>query len=830
MGINTFEMDFSEINEKVIQIYGANRCGKTVLIHQLHPYSSININGDDRNDINLILAGETGVKEIAYKINDSVYIAKHTYTPRGNGHSISSSLTLNGEELNPSGGVQLFNSLIETHFGLNKYAFQFWINGTQLLSLGKMSTTQRKTIINKAAGIDIYDKIHKLSTDDHRYMTKMITSLNNSKEYLMQSYGSFEDLKTRLEDTRTEYEKLTIKVDNIKSIGVNAKGKIDILNQQDIRNELARVNAEMTKYNSVIESVGVYNDNIYDMLIDKQMKLNAEISKTRLERLSISKDLDAIYAKRNEIKIKMLRNSQAISDLDNLKHEKENIESLINELSEYRDIGISSSDLSNAVNVGRMINAEMKEIIANLGIDHIRILCKLIREHKDVNEFIFVTGTIARKNESESSTLKFIESRINEIEGIRHDDNEQMCEDCVFKKRYNLLMKMINDQATSTKEFTVDDVADMEYVYKHICAIFNLIRNMNPHDKLKEQFSENNVLNHLEKSEISAIDIDKLYEMIDVNSKIDQRKSYESQLENIMFRITNISTNSDISNESSKEIEDLNVIISEYSSRISEYDTKLNELETALKECDNTRLSIQSIKDVNINELRTQFKKLTNQNNQLDELMATYDRSIVEYNEESNKLVIMKDTIEKLSEAYNQFVTTNKQIEDYLKMDDSYKIISEATSTTKGKPVYTIRQIVDNAMVLANKLIYVIYENEIELMDPVVDESSFTIPFRHGVTTSADIKYGSQSEETLLSLALSLALGCQLSEYNIPLIDEIDAFMDQEARDNFVPMLEAFMSMLKMEQLFLISHNKNIESDDVSIHRINLSEEIKHMV
>ena len=94
-------------------------------------------------------------------MNGEVYNITHTYkpTPSGN-HTVSSSIMHDGEELNPSGGVNLFNTIIENILGINKYVFQFIINGTQLTSFANMSYTQRKTLMNKAMGIDIYDKIH----------------------------------------------------------------------------------------------------------------------------------------------------------------------------------------------------------------------------------------------------------------------------------------------------------------------------------------------------------------------------------------------------------------------------------------------------------------------------------------------------------------------------------------------------------------------------------------------------------------------------------------------------------------------------------------------
>ena len=115
--------EFDNTDKTINQICGPNRSGKTVLIQQLHPFSSINLSGDERSDLQLIIPGETGVKEITYEVDGKEYHINHTYKPSGKSHSVISSIVCDGKELNSSGGVNTFNSVIEKVFGLNRYAF-----------------------------------------------------------------------------------------------------------------------------------------------------------------------------------------------------------------------------------------------------------------------------------------------------------------------------------------------------------------------------------------------------------------------------------------------------------------------------------------------------------------------------------------------------------------------------------------------------------------------------------------------------------------------------------------------------------------------------------
>ena len=183
----------------------------------------------------------------------------------------------------------------------------------------------------------------------------------------------------------------------------------------------------------------------------------------------------------------------------------------------------------------------------------------------------------------------------------------------------------------------------------------------------------------------------------------------------------------------------------------------------------------------------------------------------------------VSDELKRLNDAYNQYISTVAEIEKHDSMNGKYKIIAEATSSTKGKPVIAIRETVEHALTLTNRLLDIMYDGEIELLDPVIDETSFTLPFRCGSHSSSDIKYGSQSESTLLSLALEMALSASLTPYNVCLVDEIDAALDTEMRDSYLLMLQETMATLKMEQMFFISHGTQPGQYEHLVHVIDLS-------
>jgi ABC-type molybdenum transport system ATPase subunit/photorepair protein PhrA len=189
----------------------------------------------------------------------------------------------------------------------------------------------------------------------------------------------------------------------------------------------------------------------------------------------------------------------------------------------------------------------------------------------------------------------------------------------------------------------------------------------------------------------------------------------------------------------------------------------------------------------------------------------------------------LRNELKHLEDAHTQYDSTVVEVDKYMSSNKRYNIIAEATSSTKGKPVIAIRDAVESALYLTNRLLDVMYDKEIQMLKPVIDETSFSLPFRSGSNISEDIRYGSQSESTLLSLALSLSLASSLTQYNIPLIDEMDAALDTEMRDSFLMMLQEIMAVLKMEQMFIISHSTQPGTYDDMVHVVNISEEISNI-
>lgn len=825
MGVKSISFDFSKITKPIIQIYGKNRCGKTVLLQQLHPYSSINLNGDERSDLSLILPKEVGIKEIIYEVNGSVYTITHTYSPTKSGHTISSSLLCDGKELNPSGGVTIFNDLIDRIFGINKYSYQLIINGTNLQSFGTMSITQRKNLMNKAMGIDIYDKIHKLATDDYRYTNKLITSLNNTKEFVLQTYGSYENMCTLHTYKKNEVETLENQLLNMKSELDILQGKISTIRQQNPHFELNDINQSLVAYKNVVESIGSFDNDTYDKLVQKQIDLNNQISSTKNERSMLLRDLDDLYKQKEDIQTTMMNSKRMSSDYNEMINTKKELEYKISNIQIDEFTSAPSQHFRSMLSQAQSINSLCKDIKTCLNQTLLNMFADMLENNIDISSFLVREGAALMDSEKEKSAISRVRETINSIEGEIHEECKHV--DCLYWKTYEVLQTYFKSYQTATgSNLTQYDLEQFEHAHKCV----QMIRRMCSLDMAKEiksMFQVDRIVRNIA-SGLYGVDTERITYLMEEAAKVELKQQLTSQLNDVTKSIENMETLLVPTNNMDDALSAIDQKIQMVRNEETQLTQQISQFENDLNINTNQRSLVSKIKNVNVTELSIRSKKLEGLIRTLDESEMRYNELFSQCSEISTRLSGLKSELKRVEDAHNQYDSTVVEVEKHVLSNKRYNIIAEATSSTKGKPVIAIREKVEDALHLTNRLLDVMYDKEIQMLKPVIDETHFTLPFRSGSNISSDIRYGSQSESTLLSLALSLSLASSLTSYNIPLIDEMDAALDAEMRDSFLMMLQEIMSVLKMEQMFIISHSTQPGAYDHAVHVVNISEELSN--
>lgn len=826
-GLNEIELKYDHIKQPIIQLYGKNRCGKTVMIQQHHPFSSINLTGDERNDLSLIIPNEIGIKNIVYEVNDHVYNITHTYRPTGKSHTVSTSIVLDGVELNPSGGVNSANTLIEKHLGINKYIFQFIINGTNLTSFSGMGSTQRKTLLNKAMGIDIYDKIHKLATDDYRFTNKLITSLNHTKEYLLQTYGSFETLFAKLDEKKSQRTKLDYELQTIKSRMDALTGIIQTIRQQNVEFELMQVNQSINEYTRVIESIGgALDPTLHDALVSMQIEKNKEVSELNAERTIVLKELDNVYDNMHAIKAAMTELKREQEDCKRMEQTIDSLKKQIEQIHVDESIQMSSQYLFSMLSLAQAINSTCNEITNGLTKDQMELMIQMIDHDIDVSAFLMKEGVAVMDSEKEKTMMTYIRSMMLNVAGDIPDNNRPCSiQNCLYRNVYDAFNAYFKSyQSKSKGQFTQYDLEQFDHAYKNILTIKRLT-NVDIPKQIQSIFDVKNILHRCEKGE-TGVDVDFIKYMIEEAAKSETRTRYIQQLHEAE-QTYSVMKDKKFMNIDNADIQTLEQKVNLLNQKRDDIDIRLSKLNDELSHIDQKRLMISNIQRIDINQLTHNKLQLEKSLSKLQSAESEYQTISLQYQELYNQSKILINELDILEKAVDQYTKTTTEIEQHLSNDSTFKAIAEATSSTKGIPVIAIRDTVDRAISTANRLLNVMYDGEIELIQPTIDESRFTLPFRCGGNRSEDIRYGSQSESTLLSLALSLSLSASLTTYSVPLVDEIDAYLDMSIRDGFILMLESMMSVLGMEQMFLISHNLQKGQFGHIVYTVDISEIIQ---
>lgn len=809
--------DFNNTDKTINQICGPNRSGKTVLIQQLHPFSSINLSGDERSDLQLIIPEETGVKEIVYDVDGKEYTINHTYKPSGRSHSVISSLVCEGVELNPSGNVGTFNILIEKIFGLNRYTFQFTINGTQLNSLSNMNATQRKTLLNKALGVDIYDKIHKLSTADHRYISKTIASLNNTKEFILKKYGSYETLQTMLADKQNKYTELVNKCDNAKSAMDRIYGSIVAIENQHPYEELSKMNSILSQVKEVGDKIGSYDNNTYEKLSDEGIELNKELEQVKSQYQILLIDSDNLEEKKDNIIATMQKSKQMRDDYDDMRNVANRLEIEINNIKDNKLISLSPEYYRNTLNIAQTINSISTEIVSSLNDKLLNLVVDMVVENIDIPTFLIREGAVLNDGEKERTAMNRLQSILSTVGGKYPECKE----DCVYKNTYDKLQVYFKSYQTTTEgRFTVDDLETIDRCWKNIVSIKRLISDEYP-DELRNVFNIENIMLNI-KSSKWGVDFNYVKSLYEDAVNNEQRRKLIEQLENVNSKIKTIESVMVNDTNPTEAINDLDNKLKEIDEKRSNIIWYMQNLENKIKENETNRKLVSQLNGVNIADVHKKIDSLTETINNLNQLKTSYSENDRLYQEMMFAKQALSTELDALQTDDAHCKQTMNELMTNKENDNQCRIIADATSSTKGLPVVMIHNTLDESVKIANHLLNVIYDGNVQLNEVEVSESTLNIPFTHDLVTSNDIRYGSQSESTIFALVLSLALSTQLTNYNIILIDEIDAYLDHEFKDKFILMLDEVSRLLKIDQLFMISHNINTDQFSNIINRISL--------
>lgn len=220
-----------------------------------------------------------------------------------------------------------------------------------------------------------------------------------------------------------------------------------------------------------------------------------------------------------------------------------------------------------------------------------------------------------------------------------------------------------------------------------------------------------------------------------------------------------------------------------------------------------------------VEEIQTELMKMKDTGNQIQILMEDHkvyqskvDISMERLVEISNE----KKNIESQILIWDNF---QKEYEEYSEKYNYVNILRKYSSPTKGgiQNLY-MSMYMNKTLDLSNQILSMLFNGQYRILDYIINEEEFRIPFIGSGMMVDDISSGSTSQKCIMGSIISMVSNASTSPiYNIALLDEVDGGLDQDNRMAFADMILKAAEILNIGQLFSISHSIETSVNNVDV-------------
>lgn len=829
------EISFDKSKNNIIAIVGANGSGKTVLLSSINPFSSVS-SLDERSTLSYIIPKKNGYKEIHYKNNEDVFVIKHYYKATKDSHTVKSYFTMNGKELNENGNVSSFLTLVEMYLGLTQDMMRLIRLGTNVNSFISLSSGKRKEYIGKRINdIDALMSIYKQVNDDIKVIKVMLSSNNMNlynchiSDILLEEEKLSKMIKT-ISDRESERDKIVSKISKINSL-------INDNNIDDLRRKHQEAESSIADFKRIETSIKEMS--LENMSVDKLIERRSNTTEKKISiqskinsyRISIDNTLRNI--EQLEISIKKITSDNdmqslitAINDL------KETINSTSKIVKNYVPNGATSDQIFQVITKLTSFN-QLSQMIHTFGTKPAAVYLKLKRYNKSVDKFL--------KDQMKYNTSRISNNDINILFDSMFKDDiiitpncDTEYEECPYYRFSEIINKVKNDLGDQYDDETLRYIQVISNNIDNILNEIDMMEKIPIPDSMRDDLTEKRILERLE-DRLPFFDLSNLQEFLSIlkeyelyRQNIDKLKQYEHQLsiykssgvdnhineikhlqESVLFYRNNISTLEGDIKIVTKELEDIDKQIALV--------TKFNDSKKYRKIFETTLESTSKI-----------LKPLES---------AAEEKMGLEFDlrQVTNVINVTREEYKALESRINEYKKLTKEGADLSRQLADLNLIAKAVYTKEGIPVIYMNKYLKKIQVLANELLHVIYGDDLRLGKFDVTYDTFEIPYIKNGTKIPDVKYASQSEEALMTMALSFALANGASkDYNILLLDETDSGLDEVNRMSFFKMLHMQMRILNAEQVFIISQNLsqmvNIPMDCIKLSDVGTKSKLQTII
>lgn len=840
----TIEIDFSKCRNNIVLLVGPNGSGKTALLSTLHPFAYPG-NMDVRANSTMILEDHDGEKEIHYEKDDDIYIIKHFYKSTKKSMTVKSFISKNGEELNPNGNVTSFNDLVLEELGIQHDYLKLLRLGSNVTNIIEMKASERKNFTSDLfSELDILSGLYKKVNDDYRMLRNLLATVSNKLQRL--NVNDKEELIASIQRLELDISSSEKSIDALNKQSGIIDGIIQTLIPEGVSTANDNIEEWTSEFKDIQSKIKSLNNQLQAMNIivcgdiDTYTKhLNGSLSELSAKRVSMLPMIDQYQSLLNDAMNeyddieKQLKTVVSDNDMMALRELYNDIKSQINStpkrVKSYKP-AMSRDNLLTSINLLNEID-RIGSGLYEFGYDAVKECITLMRAGTDVDKYVAdEVATIDKKIINISSKYKADNMKSDCIVLFRPTD----CIDdkCPYLDLYNRFFKNDDTETKSVASLETrrDYLINLTAICKNLEYIMIILRaNKTISAELLGLGIDYLTFDHIS----SAIYNDTpIFSETVITKHISDIEDYEvyqkklNDLKDIEIEMSTLKSNDTlISAYKTKKVQ--------LEKQISDYDKKITELKSGIDDIDNdiTQLNIDISDAARYSDILDNIHTLIDRGDALSVQINDKRAAILSISSNISDLELIKSQIasktndiqrlkSELFDArykYKSYMTLTKE-RDYLdKRFEDVSITKESLSSTKGAPLLYIQLYLQSTVMFVNDILSSIYEN-FEINGFEISESEFNIPYTKNGIRIGDVAYASQGERSFLSLALSFALiHKSIKDYNIILLDEIDATLDNRNRATFLNTLIQMIDLIDSDQVFMITHNNMFDSYPVDI-------------
>lgn len=864
-GKKEIHIDFTKCIHKTTLIMGPNGSGKSTIINALQPLPE---------SPSLYLDGEEGEKILEYFCDDMIYVVRivypvNSYRKRTTTKAFLTKIMSDGTEfeINPNGNIGSYKDALYSEFKLD----------ANFVSLSKLSMEDRG-IVERAPNerkkyfgsmleeVQVYNDINKTITKRSSVYKSMINNITakidniGDRELLEHELLSIENNMKTLQDSIDYFSKIIS--DNESMIRLlDPDGSIQqnyarlCTEQRRIETSISEVELSLKRFSNKfpdMNSATIREDEIKKSI--QELDMTISINKNRLNDYLSSKEEDYSVIKAKQQKLDSLKSEFVVEDL------KTRISELRNNIQRYLEIfdkigivdfNITKDEYITGLNTLKQLQDMVITMRSFATQESILESINCIRENKniygiktDIDDHL---NTLTKQRETLNNQLSFYKGLLSTTDILSKRPSSCVDDTCPFIKN---AVESLNQQPKENIERINNELEALEKViretinkkndidimvetYQYIDRILRSIQNnSNILSKLPNGYIFGNTDKFLESliNGSNFSEINSLYQYMQYSNVFELYKNEKEELTKLEYEYKLHENKIEIIDEIGKELDTLYEKIKDIEQKIQSYHETLTLLSQQKMSLDRELQDVSHVKNMydRLNELKSQLNTINEQITQSMINMNQIQNNIKTINTANENLMANKSDITPLQNQRDSIKFKLQQLNEYEKELDQFnqkyniiEMIKKYSSPTKGGiQMIFMKLYMGKTLELTNSLISYFFQGELQLLPYVINENEFRIPCKNinSSVINDDISSCSSAEKSMISMILSFALLRQCStRYNILMMDEMDATLDQRNRANFIRVIDEIMEKLDVENCILISHSSEVDLSNVDV-------------